>query len=119
MYSFRYGLRVLILCVSAATAAGCSFAFDQYLERKDSITFAHGDAVATNVAVQTADPWPRGSRDNNIPMDPVKAERAIQQYRMGDYDALTGMRGGSAGGGGFSSNGGYGSAGMSSGSAGR
>jgi hypothetical protein len=68
--------------------------------RKDTITMGAGDAVASNEAIQTADPWPRYSQNNNIPMDGVKAQRAIQRYRS------NGENGPPPGGGAAASNGG-------------
>ncbi len=47
---------IFIVFTLGLASAGCS---NQYSERKDTVTFAAGDAVATNLAVQTPDPWPR------------------------------------------------------------
>jgi type IV pilus biogenesis protein CpaD/CtpE len=69
-----------ILLVAAIFALG---ACNAYLERKDTITFSAGDAVASNAAVQIGDPWPRNSQNANIPMDGVKAQSAIERYRDG------------------------------------
>lgn len=54
---------------------------NNYIERKDTLTFGVGDAVATNNAAQIADPWPRRSQNTRIPMDGAKAENALARYR--------------------------------------
>jgi len=105
MKSFRSIVSVLF----AISIAGCN---DQYWRRSDSIYLNHGDAVRSNIAVQVQDPWPKGSENNNIPMDPVKAQTAIECYRQGAHagDPLgsesmgfKSTAGGSAGGGGGAS----------------
>jgi len=73
-------IRIVLLAICCLAPGACS---NQYFERKDSITFSAGDAVATNEAVQIPDPWPPGSQNNNIPMDGVKAALAIERYRAG------------------------------------
>lgn len=65
---------------SGQLLTGCS---SDYWTRSDSIYFSHGDAVRSNAAVQIPDPWPKKSANTNIPMDPVKATRAIDCYRIG------------------------------------
>lgn len=70
-------LHMTLLPIACLALASCN----QYLERKDTLTMSAGDAVASNEAVQIADPWPRYSQNNNIPMDGAKAQRALQRYR--------------------------------------
>ena len=70
--------RAMLVLISCLGLAACS---PQYFERKDTVAFSTGDAVASNIAVQVPDPWPKGSQDPNIPMDPIKAQRAIERYR--------------------------------------
>lgn len=43
--------------------SGCSA---EYLARQDLLEPYTGNAVATNLAVQTPDPWPRGVYDTDI-----------------------------------------------------
>jgi hypothetical protein len=75
-------VRLATLGVMAASAAlaGCS---DIYYDRRESVAAGAGDAVASNMAVQTIDPWPRNVANQNIPMDGARAELAIQRYRSG------------------------------------
>ena len=74
--------RVLI-ALSAAACLGLAACDNRYIERKDTVTFGLGDAVTTNNAVMTANPWPRRSQNTRIPMDGVKAENALLRYRLG------------------------------------
>ena len=72
---------------------------NNYIERKDTLTFGAGDAVATNNAAQIADPWPRRSQNTRIPMDGAKAANALEHYRdsgsNGNGDNGNGGSGGS------------------------
>jgi hypothetical protein len=70
----------IILILAAFGMSACSNA---YYERKDSVTFSNGDSVEANKALQIADPWPKGSQNTNIPMDPIKAAQAMYKYRCG------------------------------------
>lgn len=70
-------LHKILLPTACLALAAC----DDNLPRRDSITMNVGDAVASTIAAQTIDPWPRYSRNNNIPMDGAKAQRAIQKYK--------------------------------------
>jgi hypothetical protein len=74
---------IFAIALSLAVS-GCS---NDYWIRSDSIYFSHGDAVRSNAAVQIPDPWPARSANTNIPMDPVKATRAIDCYRIGQKPA--------------------------------
>jgi hypothetical protein len=68
----------------SSNLTGCA---NDYWTRSDSIYLSHGDAVRSNAAVQIPDPWPARSADTNIPMDPVKATRAMDCYRIGQKPA--------------------------------
>jgi len=83
--SFRnkYGLRGLMpALVFAGTLAGCADA-DLYLDRRDTITLSAGDAVASNIIVQTVDPWPRVAGNRNIPGNGDRMQAAGERYRTG------------------------------------
>jgi hypothetical protein len=51
---------------SLGALAGCADA-DFYFDRRDTISLHAGDAVASNIIVQTVDPWPRVAANRNIP----------------------------------------------------
>jgi hypothetical protein len=78
------------LAVSALLAlglAGCSAnqSLDPngYLERRDSISFTAGDAVASNKATMIIDPWPVYAADNNIAYNGQRMQAAVERYRYG------------------------------------
>lgn len=75
------GLRALIASLGlGALLAGCS---DIYYDRRDTILFGADDAVASNNAVQTVDPWPKESANRNVPANGQRIAAAIVRYRTG------------------------------------
>lgn len=73
--------RLFVTCsLMAMGLSGCN----QYWERKETVYFGAGDAVAANSAIQVADPWPAGSRNTNIAFDGQHTANAIQRYRTGN-----------------------------------
>ena len=72
-------IRVATLGVIAATSlAGCS---DIYYVRRETVASGAGDAVASNIAVQTVDPWPPNVGNTRISMNGDRAVLAAQRYR--------------------------------------
>jgi len=59
---------------------GCS---DMYYDRRETILFGADDAVASNIAAQTIDPWPRSSIDRHAPANGERVAAAIKRYRTG------------------------------------
>jgi hypothetical protein len=51
-----------------------------YLERRDTITLAAGDAQNWNKVVHTADPWPSYVMNNHIPGDGKRTAEVIRRY---------------------------------------
>ena len=70
-------IRVLATAAVLAALGGCS----EYLDHRESISVKGGDAVATDVATQMVDPWPRDSADRNIAFNGAKMETAVERYR--------------------------------------
>jgi hypothetical protein len=70
----RIGAGVLL----ATMLAGCS---DLYYDRRDTVSFGANDAVATAVATQTIDPWPRASADRRVAANGVVVQSAVERYR--------------------------------------
>jgi hypothetical protein len=64
--------------------AGCS---NQYLQRKDTVTFGAGDAVAWDSAQQIANPWPRRAQNTRIATNGEKGVQAVRQYIKGQPHA--------------------------------
>jgi hypothetical protein len=62
----------------ATTLAGCS---DLYWDRRDTVAFYSGDAVATNVAVHTIDPWPPAAGKKRLTTNGELMQRAAERYR--------------------------------------
>lgn len=64
----------------SVTLAACA---DLYYDRRDSIHLSAGDANASNIAVQTIDPWPRHAAHRDILTNGEKIQPAIQRYKEG------------------------------------
>ena len=60
--------------------SGCS---DLYFDRRETIAFGSGDAVAANATVQTIDPSPRGSDRRDFSTNGPRMAGAIERYRTG------------------------------------
>jgi hypothetical protein len=71
-------LALLALAGFGMLTAGCS---DIYYARRDTITLAAGDAVATNVATHTIDVWPVEAGERRIVTNGQKAQGAVERYR--------------------------------------
>jgi hypothetical protein len=73
--------------------AGCSstVGFDDptadYLQRTALVSTTGGDAQATNIAMQTATPWPRTANDTNIPANGARLVKVINRYESGSAGA--------------------------------
>lgn len=78
-----------VVALAATTLLGACT--DMYLDRRDTVTFAAGDAVAVNKAIQTIDPWPRYAGNTNIPADGERAAAAAERYRTGKVTPPAGM----------------------------
>ena len=75
----RNNFRGAILALAAATAlGGCT---DMYLDRRDTVSFAAGDAVAANKVTHMIDPWPPYAGNRNIAFDGERMQMAAERYR--------------------------------------
>jgi hypothetical protein len=72
------GTRIGAAMLLAAMLAGCS---DLYYDRRDTVSFAANDAMATALAAQVIDPWPAASANRNIAANGVVVQSAIERYR--------------------------------------
>ena len=75
----RRGALAAVLAFAGLTA-GCS---DLYYDRREAILFGAQDAVATNVAIHTIDPWPPGAANRDIPGQGSTVAIAAERYRTG------------------------------------
>ena len=60
--------------------AGCS---DIYYDRRETVSFAAGEASATALATQTIDPWPPASANRASLANGERVAGAIARYRTG------------------------------------
>ena len=55
--------------------------FEQYFQRKDTVTLGAGNAAAVNSATHVINPWPRNVGNTRIPGDGERMAGAVQRYR--------------------------------------
>ena len=63
---------------------------DMYLDRRDTVSFAAGDAVAVNKVTHMVDPWPIRAGDRNIQYDGERMAAAAERYRTNKVTPLSG-----------------------------
>lgn len=63
--------------LASVLVSGCN----EYLERRDNISLAAGDAIAANKAVQTINRWPDAARQDRWLSDGERARIAESRYR--------------------------------------
>jgi hypothetical protein len=73
-----------------AALVGCAEP-DLYLGRRDTIRLSAGDAVASNIATHTIDPWPKHAARRNIEHDGNRMQAAAERYRTGKVTPLQGL----------------------------
>jgi len=56
-------------------------AFDQYFQRKDTVTLSAGNAHQANTVTHMIDPWPPRVRDTRIPANGERMSHVIARYR--------------------------------------
>ncbi len=61
-----------------ALLGACS---DLYYDRREGVSFQAGNAVASNVAVATIDPWPPAAANRKIAGNGQLVQGAIERYR--------------------------------------
>ena len=74
---FRRRMFAPALLLTAQLGA-CS---DMYYDRREGVSFQAGDAIASNVAVQTIDPWPAAAAQREIAANGQRVQSAIERYR--------------------------------------
>jgi hypothetical protein len=62
---------------------------DMYLDRRDTVSFGAGDAVAANKVTHMVDPWPIRAGDRNIPYDGERMAAAAERYRLNKVTPLS------------------------------
>ena len=61
---------------------------DMYLDRRDSVSFGAGDAVASNKVTHMVDPWPARVGDRNIAFNGERMAAAAERYRTNKVTPL-------------------------------
>jgi hypothetical protein len=80
-------IRSLAKILAGQAAVMCCLAspwddpFEQYFQRKDTVTLGAGNARAVNSATHVIDPWPRYVRNTRIPGDGGRMAGAVERYR--------------------------------------
>jgi hypothetical protein len=78
-----------------AAATLLSFALtacaDVYYDRRDAVHLSVGNSNASNIAVQTIDPWPRHAANRSILTNGEKIQPAIQRYKEGKVTQPRGL----------------------------
>ena len=59
-----------------------------YLDRRDTVSFGAGDAVAVNKVTHMVDPWPARAGDRNIAHDGERMAAAAERYRTNKVTPL-------------------------------
>jgi hypothetical protein len=75
-----FNKRAALLALGLSALTGCS---DLYVDRRQTISFASGDAVAADKVAQMVDPWPAASAKRNIAFNGEKMQTAVERYRHG------------------------------------
>ena len=76
-----------ILALAATTLLGACT--DMYLDRRDTVSFGAGDAVAANRVTHMVDPWPAYAGNRNIAFDGERMQGAAERYRTNTVTPLT------------------------------
>ena len=76
----------LLVLAFAATLGGCA---DIYYDRRETVAFHSGDAVASNKVAHVIDPWPRASANRNFEAEGQRMQRAIERYRTNKTTPLS------------------------------
>jgi hypothetical protein len=78
--------RLAVLALVAPLIGACT---DMYLDRRDSVSFGAGDAVAVNKITQMIDPWPPYAGNRNIAFDGERMQAAAERYRTNKVTPLS------------------------------
>ena len=82
---YRRGVRIAALACTLFTGA-CT---DMYLDRRDTVSFEAGDAVAVNKVTHMVDPWPAHAGNRNIAYDGERMQSAAERYRTNKVTPLS------------------------------
>ena len=77
------------LLALAATMLLGACTTDMYHDRRDTVSFGAGDAVAANKVTHMVDPWPVRAGGRNIAFDGERMADAAERYRTNKVTPLT------------------------------
>ena len=66
------------LAIAAIPLAACT---DAHYDRRDTISFHAGDAIAANRVQQTVDMWPPDANRTRVPLNGNRAGLAMERYK--------------------------------------
>ena len=78
--------RLAVLALAAPLLGACT---DMYLDRRDTVSFGAGDAVAVNKVTQMIDPWPPYAGNRSIAFDGERMAAAAERYRTNKVTPLS------------------------------
>jgi hypothetical protein len=82
---YKRGAKIAALACTLLTGA-CT---DMYLDRRDTVSFEAGDAVAVNKVTHMVDPWPAHASNRNIAFDGERMQSAAERYRTNKVTPLS------------------------------
>ena len=74
------------LALGATTLLGACT--DMYLDRRDTVSFEAGDAVAVNKMAHIIDPWPAAAGNRNLSYNGTRMQAAAERYRTNKVTPL-------------------------------
>ena len=77
---------VMVALAAPTLLSGC-----MYLDHRDTVSFAAGDAVATNKVTHMVDPWPPYAGNRNIAFDGERAALVAERYRTDKVKGVSGF----------------------------
>ena len=84
----RNNLKRAALAAALAGTTLLGACTDMYLDRRETVSFAAGDAVAANKVTHMVDPWPARAGDRNITHDGERMADAAERYRTNKVTPL-------------------------------
>jgi hypothetical protein len=73
-----FGKPLALLIACGALLGACS---DIYYDRRETVALGANDFNASNIAVQSVDPWPRYVGNKNIAFNGERMQAAVERYR--------------------------------------
>ena len=78
----------LVVILLGTMLGGCS---DLYWDRRETVAFHGGDAVASNIAIHTIDPWPPAAAKRRLTANGELMQKAAERYRTNKTTPLRPM----------------------------